>query len=120
MIIAFDDHGHIIVESARVLHAHAHEEESDHGSHDFPIDADHAGLHSALGDCAELKQGKVEHRPASHETPSPLDTIPQHQATVILPDLRSSLSATGAVVGHFWGSTARVELACISATVILI
>jgi hypothetical protein len=118
MLLSFDEHGHVEVEAAHVLHVHAHQEGADHHPHDFPADADHTGLHRAMVDSAEAKLGKIEQPPAATGIPSPLDTVLSQVGSPFR--LRPSVTSWGIVEGHFWGSTARVGLACLSATVILV
>ena len=94
MVLTFDEeHGHLILESPLLRHAHEHADGADHDAHDQGGDADHAGLphliasssdshlttqkveapsdgvkfshaHPALDLCLTLDLGSEHHRPA--------------------------------------------------------
>ncbi len=120
MVVCFDDHGHVAFEAAHVEHAHRHAEGEDHGHEDFGIDPDHEFLHDAIASCFDVRVGTVRpHSVRAHELrfdgPTAVASSITAAADLDLP----RVPAMGSTC-HFWGSTARAELACLSGIILLV
>lgn len=117
MVLDFDHDGHWVLDSAHAVHDRTHED-GDH--HEDPADPHHQDLHAAM---AAVDAGRVQQQrfagSSEHEVAGPVFAI---HSLAIFPEpvLSPPVCAAGPSPNHFWGSTARVHLLCISATVLLV
>ena len=120
MLLSVDDHGHLRLASAFLLHAHSHAEGADHGPHEFPPDAEHGDLHAAIDACSDAGLAKVQQRATSADSPRPTDTpaLPGLIAPTL--GLRPSLGSAVMADRTFSATTAHPELALLSSVVLLV
>jgi hypothetical protein len=120
IVLCVDDDGSFALEMAHVRHAHLHAEGADHHPDEFPVDSDHGTLHAALETCADASVAKFEHRSAgpsvlrlADATPLPAFVAPPPTPLQLLAHGRSGASG-------FCATTARAELAGLSAVILLV
>lgn len=123
MALTFDEeHGHVILESPLLRHAHEHAEGADHDTHDHRDDADHARLHDLIASSSDyhLTTQKVE--PPSdgvkfcHAHPA-LD-----QCLTLDLGFDHHRPAGGIMMdaANFRGGTARIAHACLRSIILLV
>lgn len=121
VVLHVDEEGHLVLESAHVLHAQAHEEDGHHHDHESPLDADHAEWHIAMAGDHSARLDRVADRPTDDHcvgvAGGQVTGFAMEQWGAIQQSPR--LGAAGTLASIFWGSTARVARACLGATVLL-
>lgn len=122
MLLSVDERGHVRLASAFFLHAHAHAhgEGADHGSHEFPPDADHSDLHAAIEACSDAGLAKAQYGASVADSPRPTDT-PAFPG-LIAPSLalRPSLGLAGIPARTVSATAAHPELALLGSVVLLV
>jgi hypothetical protein len=117
MVLCFDEHGHLALEPAHLLHARAHADGADHHHDDFGGDLDHPELHAAMARCVDVSQRQDEPRPGVQRitklAPSPV---------LFVSDLflQSPLRSAGTASRHFRAPAARAQLASLRAVVLIV
>jgi hypothetical protein len=124
MVFVAGHDGHLELVSAHDRHAdkygHGGGADHHHGDGTLPVDGEHAQLHDAMAKVAEAEAGTPGQFAASQFVASPADLLPHVHFVATSPDLRPFAGGTGILAAHFWGSTARIELASIRAIVLLV